>query len=82
MKTKLLTICLLLFTSQVFAWTVSCEGYDYSTSDYVYGECWDGDFEGYADNGEYYYGDCDRGGSFDAYNSDSGTYADGDCDDD
>lgn len=80
MKTKLLTICLLLFTSQVFADKVSCWGQDEVTNKIVQGYCWyNGDFEGADVNGDYYSGDCENGGGFEAYNIDTNTLAEGQC---
>jgi hypothetical protein len=83
MNKIIIGVVLLFFTispTLVSAWTVDCAGYDSDTSEYVYGECSNGDFSGYdSDTGEYVYGDCERGGNLEAYNSDTGEFVFGTC---
>ena len=74
-------LALATFPTFASAWTVDCNGYDSDTSEYVYGECSNGDFEGYnSDTGAYVYGECERGGDLNAYNSDTSAYVYGECD--
>lgn len=70
-----------IFISAAYAdYTVTCEGYNSRTSNYVYGECSDGDFEGYdSETGNYVYGDCSFGGDLEAYDSETGDYVYGEC---
>lgn len=73
----------LYFFSVPVVWaeyTVDCEGYNSETSNYVYGECSDGDFEGYdSETGNYVYGGCKIDGDLEAYDSETFEYVYGEC---
>ena len=70
-------ISLFIFSMSTIAW--ECEAYDSETSNYIYGECLNGNFEGYdSSTGDYVYGDC-AGGNLEAHNSQTGNYVYGDC---
>jgi len=75
-----LVMSVILISAAYADYTVACEGYNSQTSNYVYGECSDGDFEGYdSETGNYVYGDCSFEGDLEAYDSETGDYVYGEC---
>jgi hypothetical protein len=63
-------IAILLFVASATAqatYEVDCDGYSYVNVEHISGTCADGQFEGYTDDGNLVSGECEFGGSFNAY---------------